>query len=209
MPVKTPVQPLLRLACERPALLSGVLMTPLLEASAGVPLQVRMLFQRLHPLEAAIPALVLDQGEPILDRNILPRRMGSSIKSLDAESLIVPSALPIHVYTRLLQGGEPIGRIREELGLPTFREVIAHGRACVEDIADWTVTGHFGADPDADVLYRTSLLSLNQRPPCAAMRIPEMLPVASVYEQQDGSVTRTSRAAGRDRDVREEHDDEA
>src|ERR1700726_2405640 len=61
MHLKTSMQKLIRLSFEQPALLSGVFMTPLLEAYAGSPLQVRLLSQQLRPLEAAIPELMLDQ----------------------------------------------------------------------------------------------------------------------------------------------------
>src|SRR5260370_23779692 len=128
------VKALLRIAFEYPELLPGVLMTPLLEASAGVPLQVRVLFHQLHPLEAAIPELVLDQGEPIIERKVLLEGMESGIYSLYTESLIVPGVLPLHVSTRLLQGREPLDTVIQECRLPTFREIIAHGRACLGDI---------------------------------------------------------------------------
>ncbi len=179
---------LLRLAFEHPELLPGVLMTPLLEAFAGVPLQERVLFHQLHPLEAAIPELVLDQGEPVLKRKVLIQGIGSGINYLHAESLIVPGVLPLHVYTRLLQGREPVDTVLQECRLPTFREIIAHGHACLGEIADQTVADHFGTGLHADVLYRTSLLYINQRPQCATMRITEMLSVACVAEQQGPSV---------------------
>ena len=76
----------------------------------------------------------------------------------------------------------------QECRLPTFREIIAHGHACLGVFADQTVAEHFGTGLHADVLYRTSLLYLNQRPQCATMRITEMLPVACVAEQHDASV---------------------
>ena len=79
---KTLLQTLIHLAFEHPELLPGVLMPPLLEAFAGVPLQVRVLFRQLHPLEAAIPELVLDQGEPVLERKVLLRGIGSGISYL-------------------------------------------------------------------------------------------------------------------------------
>jgi chorismate-pyruvate lyase len=110
--------------------------------------------------------------------------------------------VPVNLYIRLLQGEEPIGRIIQALRLPTFHEVIAHGRARLEEIADRSVAEHFGVDPRADVLYRTSLLYLNRRSPCATMRITEMLPVAFVYEQ-DGCVALVS-GTRRERDRREE-----
>ncbi len=182
------VKTLLRLVFEYPELLPGVLMTPLLEASAGVPLQECVLSQGIHPLEAAIPELVLDQGEPVLERKVLLQGMESGISYLYTESLIVPGVLPLHIYTRLLQGREPLDTVIQECRLPTFREIIAHGRACLGDIADPTIAAHFGTGLHADVLYRTSLLYLNQRPQCATMRMTEMLSVACVAEQQGPSV---------------------
>ncbi len=182
------VKTLLRLVFEYPELLPGVLMTPLLEASAGVPLQECVLSQGIHPLEAAIPELVLDQGEPVLERKVLLQGMESGISYLYTESLIVPGVLPLHIYTRLLQGREPLDTVIQECRLPTFREIIAHGRACLGDIADPTIAEHFGTGLHADVLYRTSLLYLNQRPQCATMRMTEMLSVACVAEQQGPSV---------------------
>jgi chorismate-pyruvate lyase len=182
------VKTLLRLAFEHPELLPGVLMTPLLEASAGVPLQERVLFHQLHPLAAAIPELVLDQGEPILERKVLLQGMVSGISYLYTELLIVPGVLPLHVSTRLLPGVEPLETIMQECRLPTVREIIAHGRACLGEIADQTVAEHFGMGLDADVLYRTSLLYLNQRPHCVTMRMTEMLPLACVAEQHGAAV---------------------
>ena len=73
---------LLRLAFEHPELLPGILMPPLLKASAGVPFQERVLFHQLHPLTAPIPELVLDQGEPILERKVLLQGMESGISYL-------------------------------------------------------------------------------------------------------------------------------
>jgi chorismate-pyruvate lyase len=184
---KTDLQTLLRLACEDPVLLAGVSLSRLLEASVGDALQTRVLFQELRPPDAAMPELVLDQWEPVLDRRALLQAAGSGMAYLYVHSLIVPSTVPINLYIRLLQGEEPLGRIIQALRLPTFREVIAHGRARLEEIADQSVAQSFGADLSADVLYRTSLLYLSRRAPCATMRITEMLPVASVYEQ-DGCV---------------------
>ncbi len=202
---KTGVQTLLRLACEDPVLLAGAFLAPLLEAYIGDTLQTRVLFQELRPPDAAMPELVLDQWEPVLDRRVLLQAAGSGMAYLYVHSLIVPSTVPVNVYIRLLQGEEPLGRIIQALRLPTFREVIAHGRARLEDIADRSVAEYFGTDLSADVLYRTSLLSMNQRSPCATMRITEMLPVASVYEQQDSSVSLVSGATRRERDLREEY----
>ncbi len=182
------VKTLLRLAFEDPELLPGVLMTPLLKASAGVPLQERVLFHQLHPLEAAIPELVLDQGEPILERKVLLQGIGSGISYLYTDLLIVPGVLPLHVSTRLLPGVEPLETIMQECRLPTFREIIVYGHACLGEIADQTVAEHFGTGLHAEVLYRTSLLYLNQRPQCATMRMTEMLPLACVAEQHGASV---------------------
>lgn len=184
---QTPMRTLLRLACEQPALLSAVPLTPLLEAYAGVPLQERVLYQELHRLAVVVPDPVLDQGEPIFERKAVLQGSGGSISYLYAETLIVPGAIPLHLYTRLLQEEEPIDTIIQELRLPTFREVIASGRACLGEIADRTVAASFGADSSAEVLFRTSLLYVHQRPQCAKMRITEMLPVAYVDEKQDAS----------------------
>jgi len=203
--LKTSIQKLIRLSFEQPALLSGVFMTPLLEAYAGGPLQVRLLSQQLRPLEAAIPELMLDQWEPILERKVLLQGIGNAITYLYAETLIVPGVFPAPVYTRLLQGEEPIGRILQELRLPTFREIIAHGRACIGDITDGMVAEHFKTGPSADVLYRTLLLYVNQRPQCAAMRITEVMPWAYVYDRQDGSATPALGATGMDSDARKEY----
>ena len=71
MDLKVSIEHLLRLAFEQPALLSGVFMTPLLEAHAGSPLQVRLLAQQLCLAQAPIPELMLDRGEPILERKVL------------------------------------------------------------------------------------------------------------------------------------------
>ncbi len=154
---KASIQQLIRLAFEQPALLSGVFMTPLLEAYAQGLLQVRLLSQQLRQLEATIPELVLDKRESILERKVLLQGRRNHIAYLYAETLIVPSALPAPVYTKLLQGEEPIGRILQELRLPTFREVISHGRACLGGITDGRVAEHFEIGPSTDVLYRTIL----------------------------------------------------
>jgi chorismate-pyruvate lyase len=185
---KTDLQTLLRLACEDPVLLAGAFLSTLLEASVGDVLQTRVLLQELRPPDAAMPELILDQWEPVLDRRALLQAEGSGMAYLYIHALIVPSTVPVNLYIRLLQGEEPLGRIIQALRLPTFREVITHGRVHLEDIADRSVAESFGTDLSADVLYRTSLLYLNRRSPCATMRITEMLPVASVYEQQDGSM---------------------
>ncbi len=178
---------LLRLAFEHQEVLSGVLMTPLLEAAAGVPLQVSILCQRLHRLEVAMPELVLDQGEPVLERRVLLRARGSRLGYLYSESLMVPDALPLSVSIRLLQREELLETIMQECRLPIFREVIAHGRARLGEIAEKTVTDHLETSPETDVFYRTSLLYITQRPHCATMRITEMMPVAYVVESPDGS----------------------
>jgi chorismate-pyruvate lyase len=201
---KTDLQTLLRLAWEDPDLLAGAFLSTLLEASLGEALQTRVLCQELRPPEAAMPELVLDQWEPVLERRVLLQVAGSGMAYLYVHSLIVPSTVPVNLYIRLLQGEEPLGRIIQALRLPTFREVIAHGRARLEEIADRSVAAFFETDLSADVLYRTSLLSFNPRAPCATMRITEMLPVAFVFEQQDGCVSLVSGATRRERDLREE-----
>lgn len=121
----TQVKLLLRLAFEHPELLPGVLLTPLLEASAGVPLQERVLFHQLHQLKAAIPELVLDQGEPVLERKVLLQGKENGITSLYTEWLIVPDVLPLCVSIRLLQGREALDTVLQECRLPTFREIFA------------------------------------------------------------------------------------
>jgi chorismate-pyruvate lyase len=177
----TNMQTLLRLACEDPVLLEGVFLSRLLEALVGETLQTRVLFQDLHPLEGAMPELVLDQYEPVLDRRVLLQAEGRTY--LNVHSLIVPSTVPLSLYIRLLQGEEPLGRIIQALRLPTFRQVLAHGRARLEEIVDPSVAESFGDNLPTEMLYRTSLLYLSRRAPCATMRITEMLPVAFVYEQ--------------------------
>ena len=191
MSLQTPMRTLLRLACEQPVLLSTVPLTPLLEAYAGITLQQRVLYQELHRLAVAVPDLVLDQGEPIFERKAVLQGSGGSISYLYTEMLIVPSAIPLHMYTRLLQEEEPLDTIIQELRLPTFREVIASGRASLGELADRTVAEFFGVDSSAEVLYRTSLLYVHHRPQCATMRITEMLPVAYVYEQQGNSLCKS------------------
>ena len=184
----TQVKLLLHLAFEHPELLPGVLMTPLLEASAGVPFQERVLYHKLHQLKAAIPELVLDQGEPVLERKVLLQGKENDISYLYTELLIVPDVLPLCVSIRLLQGREALEMLIQECRLPTFREIIAYGRACLGEIADQAVAAHFGTGLDAEVLYRTSLLYITQRPHCAAMRLTEMLPLACVAEQPGASL---------------------
>jgi chorismate-pyruvate lyase len=176
MDLKTSIEHLLRLAFEQPALLSGVFMTPLLEAHAGSPLQVRLLAQQLCPAQAPIPELMLERGEPILERKVLLQGRENAITYLYAESVMVPRLLPAPVCARLLHTDEPVGRILQELRLPTFREIIAHGRASLEEVAGGRVAEHFAAGPSADVFYRTVLLYVNPSPQCAAMRITEVMP---------------------------------
>jgi chorismate-pyruvate lyase len=176
MDLKLSIEHLLRLAFEQPALLSGVFMTPLLEAHAGEPLQVRLLAQRLCPAQAPIPELMLERGEPILEREVLLQGRENAITYLYAETVMAPRALPAPVCAKLLQGEEPIGRILQELRLPTFREIIAHGRASLGEIADGRVAEHFAAGPSADVFYRTLLLYIHPFPQRAAMRITEVMP---------------------------------
>jgi chorismate-pyruvate lyase len=178
--LKPSIEHLLRLVFEQPTLLSGVFMTPLLEAHAGSPLQVRLLAQRLCPAQAPIPELMLEHGEPILERNVLLQGRENAIPYLYAETVIVPRVLPAPVRARLLHGEEPIGRILQELRLPTFREIIAHGRASLGEIADERVAEHFAAGPSADVFYRTILLYVNPPPQRAAMRITEVMPWPSL-----------------------------
>jgi chorismate-pyruvate lyase len=199
--LKSPIQMLIRLAFEQPALLSGVFMTPLLEAHAGKPLQVHVFSQQLRWLEAAVPELKLEAGESVLERKVLLENGGSTIPYLYAEVLIVPGALPDPAYTRLLQGGEPIGRILQDLRLPTFREVIAHGRAYLGDFTDEMVAAQFDSSLHVEVAYRTLLLSVNQHSRGAAMRITEVIPLLYVYNWHDGCV---HGAAGTDAEIHEE-----
>jgi chorismate-pyruvate lyase len=186
MDLKLSIEHLLRLVFEQPALLSSVFMTPLLEAHAGSPLQVRLLAQRLCPAQAPIPELMLDRGEPILERKVLLQGRENTITYLYAETVMVPRVLPPPVCARLLHTDEPIGRILQELRLPTFREIIAHGRASLGEIAGGRVAEYFEAGPSADVFYRTILLYVNPSPQRAAMRITEVMPWACVDDQQDG-----------------------
>jgi chorismate-pyruvate lyase len=174
--LKISIEHLIRLAFEQPALLSGVFMTPLLEAHAGSPLHVRLLAQQLCLAQAPIPELMLDRGEPILERKVLLQGRENAITYLYAESVIVPRVLPALVAARLLYGEEPIGRILQELRLPTFREIIAHGRVSLREIAGGRAAEHFEAGQSADVFYRTLLLYVNPSPQSAAMRITEVMP---------------------------------
>jgi chorismate-pyruvate lyase len=119
---------------------------------------------------------MLESGEPILERNVLLQGRENAITYLYAETVIVPRLLPAPVCARLLQGEEPIGRILQELRVPTFREIIAHGRASLGEIAGGRVAEHFAAGPNADVLYRTLLMYVHPSPQRAAMRITEVMP---------------------------------
>jgi chorismate-pyruvate lyase len=110
----------------------------------------------------------------------------------------VPGALPAPVYTKLLRGEEPIGRILQGLRLPTFREVISHGRARLGEITDGRVAEHFETGPSTDVLHRTILLYVNRPPQGAAMCITEVMPWAYVYDRQDRSAQLALAATGRD-----------
>ena len=105
MNLKLSIEHLLRLAFEQPALLSGVFMTPLLEAHGGS-LQVRLLAQRLCLAQAPLPELMLDRGEPILERKVLLQGRENALTYLYAESVIVPRVLPAPVSARLLYGEE-------------------------------------------------------------------------------------------------------
>ena len=176
MGLKISIEHLIRLAFEQPTLLSGVFMTPLLEAHAGSPLHVRLLAQQLCLAQAPIPELMLDRGEPILERKVLLQGKENAITYLYAESVIVPRVLPAPVSARLLYGEEPIGRILQELRLPTFREIIAHGRASLGEIAGGRAAEHFETGRSTDVFYRTLLLYVNPSPQSAAMRITEVMP---------------------------------
>ena len=104
MDLKISIEHLIRLAFEQPALLSGVFMTPLLEGHAGGPLQVRLLAQQLCLAQAPLPELMLDRGEPILERKVLLQGRENAITYLYAESVIVPRALPEPASARLLHG---------------------------------------------------------------------------------------------------------
>src|SRR5438874_2437221 len=179
MDLKISIEHLIRLAFEQPALLSGVFMTPLLEAHGG-PLQVRLLAQRLCLAQDPIPELMLERGEPILERKVLLQGRENAITYLYAETVMVPRVLPAPVSIRLLHGEEPIGRILQELRLPTFREIIAHGRASLGEIAGGRAAEHFEAGHGAGVFYRTILLYVNPSPQRAAMRNTEVMPWAYV-----------------------------
>ena len=177
MDLKISIEHLIRLAFEQPALLSGVFMAPLLEAHAGSPLQMRLLAQQLCLAQAPLPELMLERGEPILERKVLLQGRENALTYLYAESVIVPRVLPAPASARLLHGEEPIGRILQELRLPTFREIIAHGRASLREVADGRAAEHFKAGPSADVFYRTLLMYVNPSPQSAAMRITEVMPL--------------------------------
>ncbi|GHO47248.1 chorismate--pyruvate lyase family protein [Ktedonospora formicarum] len=196
--LKITTQNLIYLAFEHPTLLSGIFMTPLLEAHAGGPLQIHLLSQQIRQLEVAVPELLLNQQESILERKVLLQGRGNSIPYLYAEALIVPSALPAPAYARLLQGEEPIGRILQELRLPTFREVIAYGKACLGDLADGKVAEHFEIDLSAEVAFRTLLLYVNQHSQGAAMRITEVVPWIYAYDRQDAATSHAIGGAGLD-----------
>jgi len=186
MDLKTSIEHLLRLTFEQPVLLSGVFMTPLLEAHAGSPLQMRLLAQQLCPAQAPIPELMLERGEPILERKILLQGRENAIMYLYAETVMAPRLLPAPVCAKLLHSDEPIGRILQELRLPTFREIIAHGRASLGEVAGGRAAEHFEVSSSTDVFYRTILLYVHPSPQPAAMRITEVMPWACVDDQQDG-----------------------
>ena len=179
------IRRLLRLAFEHPELLPGVLLTPLLEVSAGGPLQMSILRQGLCRLDVAMPELVLDQGEPVLERSVLLQASGNRFCYFYSESLFVAEALPLTFSTSLLQREDPLETIIKECRLPIFQGVIAHGRARLLDMAEKTVTEQVEKGPQTEVLYRTSLLYVTPRPHCAAMRITEMMPVAYVLAAPD------------------------
>lgn len=110
--------------------------TKFIEAYCMEPVNVSLLDQDVHSLEAAHPWLEIEEGTQVISRQVLLQGKYSNTLYAYAVSLLVHDQLPEMVREDLKDHPGGIGRVLIKNRLETRREVLWYGREHIEDLPD-------------------------------------------------------------------------
>ncbi|EIJ41670.1 4-hydroxybenzoate synthetase (chorismate lyase) [Beggiatoa alba B18LD] len=157
-------------AFQRILLITDGTLTELLEAYLQEPIHVVKLAETLQASPQAIPALEIQQGQGIIQRDILLQGKHSGKNWLYAESIIVPDRLSPEFREQLLTSQVPIGKLWLAHRLETFKEKLSF---CTEPAQQRA--HHFALEND-DILFSRTYRVFSQGK--AIMLITEKFPQA-------------------------------
>jgi len=163
------VRPLQRSALQRILLVTDGTVTEILEAYSGESMRLVKLLEEVTTLDAPLPALELEPGQPVLRRQILLQGKMSLSTFLFAESYIALDRLDAPLRDALLNSHKPIGFLIQDRRMETFREVLGCGHEPAGPLAH-----HFDdLAPTDGLIWRTYRMFYRGQP---IMQISEKFP---------------------------------
>ena len=124
-------------------------LTDTLAAAFLEPIAVRKLASSVTLATSRIDALDVDQGQALLTRQVVLFGEKTRRSYVYAESLIMVDRLPASLRDGLASE-MPLGRLWQDHGLETLKELLNVVRRPADDLA-----AHFGCDRDCELLART------------------------------------------------------
>jgi chorismate-pyruvate lyase len=117
---------------------------------------------------AAVPDLELGAGAAVMERKILLRGKRSGVNYVYAESLLALDRLDSVFRDQVVHSDMPLGRLWQEHRVETWKQRLEIFRRPAAGLA-----GHFGIDPEVEILARSYRVFNNRQP---IIRITEYFP---------------------------------
>ncbi len=144
---------------QRILLVTDGTITYILQAYAGERVVMMKLSQSLRAADSDVPELELDQGETLLEREILLCGGESGTTYLCARSLVASDRLPGALRRDLISGHRPIGDLIHRERIETFREILEVGCEPAGQVGRY-----FDLEADAPLFFRTYRIFSSGRP---------------------------------------------
>lgn len=155
-------------AFQRILLTTDGMVTEMLEAFFWERMTVVKLSQEQTCADGELIDLEIDEGTPIIKREILLQGKQSGKNRLYASSVLVPERLDQKMQEGLFKSQRPIGLLILEDRLETFREILECGHS-----PDPKAAPHFGISDETPIVYRTYRVFAMRKP---IMLITEKFP---------------------------------
>jgi chorismate-pyruvate lyase len=139
------------------------------------PLEIERLSQAVLCLEEDHAWLEAPRGTEVAVRQVLIQGRFSRTPYVFAVSLVVPERLPEPVRRRLAVQGEGIGRLLNDTGLETRREILWYGRERVADLPEPVhsrTSGDFISRAYRIIAGGAPIALINEKFPCDVDRRP-------------------------------------
>jgi chorismate-pyruvate lyase len=134
---------------ERVLLVSDGTLTDMLAALYLENIDSLLLDQRIHRATRRIDLLRLQEGELVLERQVLFRGNRSHRAYAYADSLVAVDRLAPVVRETLLRSISPLAQIWKQSGTESFKQVLLRDREAAGELCE-----HFDAGPDSSLLIR-------------------------------------------------------